>query len=221
MGERAFVTTQSIKKLKKFLKNWVLDPDGWRIAGSNQKVHLNDIRKLEDDRRTCYKGRWINENDLEQRLITTFSPVYQRYQSTIRAKQVERAIKKVENPSTLNKHNQNDPKRFIKTTHITNDGEIADKTQAALNQQQIDSESMYDGFYAVCTNLESTIEEVIKINQARWEIDGAGHIPVYTRTEITDALHDVLGFRTDFEIVTQKNMKKIFKLTKKVNSTLF
>lgn len=34
-GERAFVTTQSIKKLKKFLKEWALDPKGWRLSGSH------------------------------------------------------------------------------------------------------------------------------------------------------------------------------------------
>jgi transposase len=280
-GKRAFVTTQSIKKLKKFLKEWALDPKGWRIPGSNKKINLEDIRDLVNDQRTYYKERWIKENDLEQKLIVTYSPVYQRYQSTIRAKQVERAIKKVENPSTLNKHNQNDPKRFIKATHVTDNGEIADKTQATLNQEQIDNEAVYDGFYAVCTNLESTIEEIIKINHGRWEIeetfrilksefqarpvylqresrikahfltcflslliyrilekklnenftcpelintlrnmkmkelDGEGFIPVYTRTEVTDALHTVFGFRTDYEIITQQNMKKIFKQTKK------
>ena len=280
-GKRAFVTTQSIKKLKKFLKEWALDPKGWRIPGSNKKVNLDDVRNLKNDQKTYYKERWIKENGLEQKLIVTYSPVYQRYQSSIREKQVERAKKKVENPSSLNRHNQNDPKRFIKATHVTDNGEIADKTQATLNQDQIDDESMYDGFYAVCTNLESTIEEIIKINQRRWEIeetfrilksefrtrpvylqretrikahfltcflsllmyrilekkldesftcpelistlrnlnmrelDGEGYIPVYTRTGITDALHDAFGFRTDFEIVTQKNMKKIFRQTKK------
>lgn len=280
-GKRAFVTTQSIKKLKRFLKEWALAPDGWKIPGDQKKFHLDDIRKVKDDKRTYYKERWIKEDGLEQKLIVTYSPVYQRYQASIRAKQVERAMKKVENPSSLKKHNQNDPKRFIKATHVTENGEIADKTQATLNQEQIDHESMYDGFYAVCTNLESTVEEIIKINQRRWEIeetfrilksefqsrpvylqkdtrikahfltcflslliyrilekkldeqftcpelistlrdmkmnelDGEGYIPVYTRTEITDALHNNFGFRTDFEIVTQKNMKNIFKQTKK------
>lgn len=281
-GKRAFVTTQSIKKLKKFLKEWALDSKGWRIPGSNQEINLDDIRKLENDERTYYKERWIKENDLEQKLIVTYSPVYQRYQSSIRDKQVERAIKKIENPNSLNKPHQNDPRRFIKATHVTNDGEIADKTQAILNQEQIDNEKMYDGFYAVCTNLESTIEEIIKINHGRWEIeetfrilksefrsrpvylqkdtqikahfltcflslliyrilekrldeqftcpelintlkemkmmesDSEGYVPTYTRTKVTDALHDAFGFRTDFEIVTQKEMKKILKQTKKV-----
>lgn len=30
------------------------------------------------------------------------------------------------------------------------------------------------------------------------ELDGEGYISVYTRTEITDVLHNVFGFRTDF-----------------------
>ncbi len=280
-GKRAFVTTQSIKKLKKFLKEWALAPEGWRLPGSHQEINLDDIRHLENDQRTYYKERWIKENDLEQKLIVTYSPVYQRYQSSIREKQIDRAIKKIEKPGSLNKPNQNDPKRFIKATHVTADGEVADKTQAVLNQEQIDKESMYDGFYAVCTNLDSPIEEIIKINQGRWEIeetfrilksefqarpvylqrearikahfltcflslliyrilekktdgqftcpelvstlrdmkmkelDGEGYVPVYTRTEMTDALHNVFGFRTDLEIVTQKSMKKIFRHTKK------
>src|SRR5699024_12273614 len=42
-GKRAFVTTQSIKKLKKFLKEWTLDSEGWRLTGSNKKFNLDDI----------------------------------------------------------------------------------------------------------------------------------------------------------------------------------
>lgn len=134
-GKRAFVTTQSIKKLKKFLKEWALDPNGWRLPGSNQKINLDDIRDLENDQRTYYKERWIKENELEQKLMVTYSPVYQRYQSSIREEQINRAIKKMEKPGSINKPKQNDPKRFIKATHVTNDGEIANKTQAVLNQE--------------------------------------------------------------------------------------
>lgn len=46
-------------------------------------------------------------------------------------------------------------------------------------------------------------------------IKGIGYIPCYTRTEITDALHDAFGFRTDKQIITEKKMKKILKETKK------
>src|SRR5690606_17795457 len=37
MGNRAFVTTQSIKKLKKHLKEWALDPEGWIPANRSRE----------------------------------------------------------------------------------------------------------------------------------------------------------------------------------------
>jgi hypothetical protein len=40
-GERSFITTQSIKKLKRELKDWCLDTSGWMIEGSSQKYSLN------------------------------------------------------------------------------------------------------------------------------------------------------------------------------------
>lgn len=47
------------------------------------------------------------------------------------------------------------------------------------------------------------------------DISGDGYIPVYERTDLTDALHEISGFRTDFEIVSNRNMRKIFTLMKK------
>src|SRR5699024_8259996 len=116
-GKRAFVTTQSIKKLKKFLKEWALDPKGWWIPGSNQKINLDDVNKLTNDKKMYYKERWINGNGMEQKLLDTYSTVNQIYQASIREKQIERAKNKVDIPSSLNKLNQNDPKLFIKSTH--------------------------------------------------------------------------------------------------------
>ncbi len=46
------------------------------------------------------------------------------------------------------------------------------------------------------------------------EKEGDGFIPTYTRTDITDALHDAFGFRTDLELVPNREMRKIVNLTK-------
>ena len=48
-----------------------------------------------------------------------------------------------------------------------------------------------------------------------FRMEGIGYLPEYTRTEITDALHEKFDFRTDTEIVTEKTMKKIIRDTKK------
>ena len=41
-----------------------------------------------------------------------------------------------------------------------------------------------------------------------------GYIPAYKRTEITDEIHKVFGYRTDFEIINKKKMRNIIKNTK-------
>ena len=67
--------------------------------------------------------------------------------------------------------NQNDPARFVKETKYTDKGEIAEKSAFELDQDRIDEEAKYDGFYAVITNLEDNVEEILKINRQRWEIE--------------------------------------------------
>ena len=42
------------------------------------------------------------------------------------------------------------------------------------------------------------------------ESKGDGYIPAYVRTNLTDELHELFGFRTDYEINTYKDFKKIF-----------
>lgn len=48
-----------------------------------------------------------------------------------------------------------------------------------------------------------------------YEEKGSGYSPAYVRTDLTDDLHEVFGFRTDYEIISYKNFKKIFDTIKK------
>ena len=41
-----------------------------------------------------------------------------------------------------------------------------------------------------------------------------GYIPSYTRTDLTDALHEMAGFRTDYELIREKAMKGILRKSK-------
>jgi hypothetical protein len=47
-----------------------------------------------------------------------------------------------------------------------------------------------------------------------------GYIPTYTRTDLTDSLHETAGFRTDYEIITDVNMKKVLRQTKKKSNNI-
>ena len=59
----------------------------------------------------------------------------------------------------------------VKLQEITKDGEVAEKQLYALDEKIIVKEERYDGFYAICTNLEDDAKEIIKINKRRWEIE--------------------------------------------------
>ena len=277
LQNRSYIVTQSLKKIKGHLKEWALSTDGWHTINSNSTINLKDIDNSSSNETVYYKERWIKENGMEQRLIVSYSPKYAAYQKSIRNGQVIRAENMIEKPSSVTRKKINDPKRFITSTYITDDGEIADSKKLTLNLEAINEEAMFDGFYAVCTTLEDNIEEIIKVNKRRWEIEesfrilktefksrpvylknddrikahfttcflslliyrilenkldykftsceiistlkqmnfyeitGEGFVPTYTRTLLTDSLHDTFKFRTDLEIVTKKDFKKISK----------
>lgn len=198
IGGRSFVTTQSLKKLKSFLKDWSLDlSKGWKLPGSDKTYDISKSRENEGlikkyYNKIFYKERWIKEDNLEQRLIITFSPKYQEYQKKIREKQINRALNIIEkNPKSIKSNNENDPKRFIENIITTSNGEIAEENHYSLDKEKINDEAKYDGLYAVCTNLEDSVEDIIKINKRRWEIEESFRImktefnsrPVYLSRE--------------------------------------
>lgn len=173
---------------------------------------------------------------------------------------------------------------MIKRTVIQSDDKKTKKKKQfsySLNQDVIDEESRYDGFYAVSTNLDDDPADIVRINHNRWEIEKSfrimksefkarpvflkrddrikahfmtcfitlliyrllenqlnnvytcqeiistlrnmnltkvgneGFIPAYTRTSLTDSLHTISGFRTDYQLSTKKNMQSIISKSKK------
>lgn len=284
---RAFVITQSLKKLKSEIKEKVFDKSDWRIVGDLRNVY--NIESIEKDSSLkdkyydtiFYKIVECETQSVKQDLIVTFCFKYLDYCRNIRNNQIERARKSIQdNQVTRKGKNQNDYRRFIESINSTDDGEVAENIEYSINQEKIDEEEKYDGFYAITTNLVGDIKEIIKIVKGRWEIEesfrimksdflarpinlsredrinahfltcfialfiyrllekkldykytttqiintlknmnlyevkGDGYLPTYTRTDLTDELHEKFDFRTDYEINTYNDLKKIFKQIK-------
>ena len=284
---RAFVITQSLKKLKSEIKEKVFDKSDWRIVGDLRNVY--NIENIEKDSSLkekyydtiFYKIIEYETQSVKQDLIVTFCFKYLDYCRNIRNNQIERARKSIQdNQVTRKGKNQNDYRRFIESINSTDDGEVAENIEYSINQEKIDEEEKYDGFYAITTNLVGDIKEIIKIVKGRWEIEesfrimksdflarpinlsredrinahfltcfialfiyrllekkldykytttqiidtlknmnlyevkGDGYLPTYTRTDLTDELHERFDFRTDYEINTYSDLKKIFKQIK-------
>lgn len=284
MGGRGYVVTQSLKKLKQEYRETALDPKQFRKLGSNEWIDISALDETNPEvyETIYYKEVPIESKKLSETMIVTYSPKYRAYQKKIREQQLERAKKLIESGDKLKKErrNPNDPARFVKKTSVTEYGEVADKEIYELDKDMIDKETMYDGFYAVVTDIEGDVAQIININKRRWQIEECfrimktefdarpvylrredrikahflicfialmifrlleirlekeytaeqiistlkkmevcsleeyGYIPTYTRTELTDKLHEVFGFRTDTEIIRKSKMRSIIKKSK-------
>lgn len=278
--DRAFIVTQSIKKLSAEYKELALNRKRFRRLSDNKLVDLDNLTDDDSDQ-LFYKEEPYSSKKLEQRLIITYSPKYAAYQKEIRQKQVERAMVMLQAGNhKKQRKNPNDPARFIAKEAVTQDGEIAD-IQYYLDETKIAEESMYDGLYAVCTDLfDDEVGDILKVSEGRWQIEacfrimktdfcarpiylqrgdriqahflicflallvyrilekklgkkytceeileglreyqfadmqGQGFMPIYAKTKLTDKLHEISGFSTDFEFLTKSKMREIEKKSK-------
>lgn len=198
VGERSFITVQSLKKLKKHLQDWALDSKGWHVAGSDEVYDISTLDSKEYYETLFYKERWdptpmSTGETLEQRIIVTFSFKYQEYLSYVRERQVTRAAALLAKGqgATSKKKSPNDAKRYIKAEFVTPDGELAQTASYSLNQEMIDQEARFDGFYALCTDMHDPAPVIIKLNGGRWIIENGFRIfktdfearPVYVRRD--------------------------------------
>ena len=282
---RAFICTQSLKKLSKEAREGAMDDRNWRRVSDDRKVDISAIKKEPEKYldELYYKEEAYGTKKVPgQLMIVTYSPKYALYQKDIRSEQVERAALMIEKGrKDKNRSNPNDPARFIRKTSVTADGEAADQTFCTLDEEKIRSEEMYDGYYAVCTNLVTDkVKDILSVSERRWEIEesfrimktdlearpvylsredrikahfltcylalllfritekklsekytssqiidtlrsmkllaveGIGYQPAYKRTDITDDLHDLFGFRTDYQIMKKSAVRSIIRQTK-------
>ena len=278
--DRAFIVTQPIKKLSAEYRELALNRKRFRRLSDHKLVDLDHLTDDDSDQ-LFYKEEPYSSKKLEQRLIITYSPKYAAYQKEIRQKQVERAMAMLQAGNhTKQRKNPNDPARFITKEAVTQDGERAE-IQYYLDETKIAEESLYDGLYAVCTDLfDDAVDDILKVSEGRWQIEacfrimktdfsarpiylqrgdriqahflicflallayrilekklekkytceeileelrgyqfadvqGQGFIPVYTKTKLTDKLHEISGFSTDFEFLTKSKMREIQKKSK-------
>lgn len=301
---RSFVITQSIKKLKEIYKEEVFNDTDWRIVGDLKNIYrlsdiLNDEEQCKEHYETIfYKIVQTETAHVVQDLIVTFQIKYRDYLKNVRNGQIERAKKKISSSNKGEKIklsvNPNDYRRLIKEEVSTipvktkkeenslNTEKKKDKFSYSysINQEIINEEEKYDGYYGITTNLNGDIQEILNISKNRWEIEesfrilktdfdagtihlsredrikahfltcfislliyrilenkldyiytntriieklramevyeekNSGYSPAYVRDELTDDLHLIFGFRTDYEIISYENFKKIFKQIK-------
>ena len=175
-ANRAYIVTQSIKKLSSEYRELALDRKGFCRLSDHKLVDLDQLTD-KDYEQLFYKEEPYSTKKLEQRLLITYSPKYAAYQKEIREKQVERAASMLKSGNhKKTRKNPNDPARFIGKEAVTRDGEMADVLYY-LDEEKIEQEARYDGLYAVCTDLfDDSPGDILKVSEGRWQIEACFRI---------------------------------------------
>lgn len=197
---RAFIVTQSLKKMSESLQGAALRDDLFFRLSDNQPVSLEFMKNFDRTEfpelaqekiykvmkadtlmdtglmkeqldRAGRKRQMKEKVKLEQWVIVTFSRKLMDYQRKIRQGQIERAQRLVQNNKVEDvKKGPHDVTRFIKRTSVGKDGEKASDL-FTIDPAVIAREEMYDGFYAVATNLDDDPKEILAINSERCKIE--------------------------------------------------
>ena len=202
MGGRAFIVTQSIKKLSDVLKTAVFNDCGYMLLSNDEPIrieYLKNMDKADEKNLFLYKDmayKVINADKaidlglyeekslkngkvkkakatgmLRQKVIITFSRKMMEYQRTIRNRQIERARKlAARNDPEEIKKGPNDVRRFMKRTAKTKSGEKA-VIEYIIDEEKIKEEERYDGYYAVATNLDDPVKDILEVTNNRYKIE--------------------------------------------------
>ncbi len=210
---RAYIVTQSLKKLKEEKRKLILTDLNWTYA-NKEKASLTAIKEICDK---CLRGEKLSASESEmlkrdlifkefpykkkERLVITFSAKTYMYQRRLFLKQLNRAEEMVSKQNKFT-HSNTDVRRLITQESATKEGEVAEFNTLTLNTKRIDKECLYHGFYAMTTSLEDDPMTLLKINKARWKIEACFRVmktsfkarPIYLQKENRIKAHFMICF---------------------------
>ena len=188
---REYIAVQSLPKLPQEDIKMALDPRGWHVAFRDRNkapidpsdptrdtFNLDEIG-LDAERHTrfykeiivnkCINGRKITARP--ERVIVTYSHDYALFIRHKRQQRLPVAEKIVRERQTKARQSQNDPRRYVQTAYVTEDGEVAEYVFMSINQDIIKQEEQFDGFYAYGTSLDDDAVDVLRARSFHNEIE--------------------------------------------------
>ena len=188
---RDYITVQSLPSLPRRDQDMALDPRGWRVAfrdGSLPPIDPTDPCReifdlseidLEAERHTRFYKEIVVDKRLDgkagteraERVIVTYSHDFALYLKHKRDERLRQARKIVKGKLTKSRQSQQDPRRYVETTYVTDDGEVANRIHMAINDKAVDREERFDGFYAYGTSLDDNAVDVLRARSFHYEIE--------------------------------------------------
>lgn len=196
MGGRAFVVTQSVKKLSDVLKQAVFNDCDYRLLSNDSPVSIEALKtfdKKDEKNISAYKDKAykiIKANTLldvglyeektlnngKTKKVKSKATLKQRVIITFSRKSMEyqRFIRNRQIERAKKILGKMDPNEYRKgpndvTRFIKKTENSGDKYE--LDFEKIREEEKYDGFYAIATNLDDCAKDILAINEQRYQIE--------------------------------------------------
>ena len=195
---RKFICTQPLSKLKQHLKDRVKSSSNWKLLNGDdtnltpeklcelyEKAQGKDVETYLNT--VIYKVVNIKENieikdelgnskkktvkGFEQSLIVSFSIKYKLMQNYYFTKDLNKAKECIEHPSEFNKNTSYCFKRLVKNIRYNNETGVITSQKLSLNEDKIEKETEFFGYYCVATNLDERPSKVVSLNKYRWNIE--------------------------------------------------
>lgn len=168
-NKNGYVYGQSVRGADAEFKEWVLKKDEYKTDIIKDEIENEEIKFMHksriypkkmyitrDDKGLTKSGnkkkQWI---EVDQKQMVYFSQKYADKQKHDRDMMIEKAKDLINNPHKYNKATSYGAANYVKNLKfIKSTGEIADTTNLIFNEEKINEEEKYDGYYSIVTSEE-------------------------------------------------------------------
>ena len=165
-----YIYSQSIRGADQEFKQYVLEQDGYRRNGENNKCKSRLYPKEITFTDANGKKKKIR---VDQKQVVFFSQAYADKAKHERGRTVAKAMKYLKNPSGLKQAQAYSAASYIKGIQYDKDGEIIEsKSLLYLDDARIREEEQFDGYYAIVTSeLDTSDADIIETYHGLWRIE--------------------------------------------------
>ena len=195
LDKNGYVLSYSIRGSDQAFKDYVLDekdyrrkeddPEGFKIKSRQADRFIHVTNPLTDKKKKV---------PVEEKQVVFYSPAYAKKAKYEREKLLEKSRDMIRNPEKYTRATGYGAAKYVKNAVFdksTGEIVIESGTRLSLDQELIDEEAKYDGYYAIVTSeYKKNDYEIIDIYRGLWEIEENFGItkseletrPVYVKT---------------------------------------
>lgn len=207
-----YVYGQSVAGADAEFKKWVL----------KQEDYITDTEKTDTGGTVFFKhksriyakkvtlknqsGKRNMQMEIYQKQMVYYSEKYAKKQQADRERMIKKAESLIASPAGYTKATSYGAAGYVKNLHFSKEtGEIVDGSSLELDQEKIDAEAQFDGYYSIVTSEKRLSDaEIRNIYKGLWEIEESFKIlksefkarPVFLKTDIHVNAHFLICYVT-------------------------